>query len=271
MGFEKIVRDESRKYVPIDDPLFCKMAEDRSFCEEILKVFLDDPELVVLKNQPQFTVKNLKGRSVVLDCYCKLCGGRLVNVEVQKENNDDSQRRMRYNSSVLTANVTKRRTKFRDLPDIYSIFVSRFDVFKKGLTTYHIDRVIRETGDVVDNGQREIYVNAAVNDGSRIAELMEVLTKENAYNDCFPRTSALKYRYRETEEGEKEMCEISERLVNYGKQAGKKEGLKEGQNIINMLNQFLISENRMDDLVRATKDKTYQACLIKEMQASKRR
>ena len=38
---------------PIDDKLFSKMAEDKAFCEEILRVILDDPELEVLECTPQ--------------------------------------------------------------------------------------------------------------------------------------------------------------------------------------------------------------------------
>ena len=32
-------------------------------------------------------------------------------------------------------------------------------MFKGGKTVYHIDRVVRETGMVLDNGLQEIYVN----------------------------------------------------------------------------------------------------------------
>ena len=34
---------------PIDDLMFCKMAEHKEFCEEILRVILEDDELTVLR------------------------------------------------------------------------------------------------------------------------------------------------------------------------------------------------------------------------------
>lgn len=58
----------------------------------------------------------------------------------------------------------------------------------------------------------EIYVNAAIDDKSYVAELMKVFKEDDAYNDSkFPVTSSSKRRFKTTEEGVKEMCEIIER------------------------------------------------------------
>ena len=86
---------------------------------------------------------------------------------------------------MLTANITDPGTKFEYVPDVCVVFISRFDMFKDGIPLYHVDRVVRETEKVVDNGFEEIYVNAAVNDGSDVSELMEVFVSETAYNVFF--------------------------------------------------------------------------------------
>lgn len=104
------------------------------------------------------------------------------------------------------------------------IFISRFDVFGQGKTTYHIDRVIRETGSVAENGFTEIYVNAAVDDGSRVAKLMEIFTKLESYDyEQFPKTSRTKARYKKGEEGTDVMCELVE---DYAKEYAKEETLR---------------------------------------------
>ena len=59
--------EEARALNPIDDLMFRKMAEDVGFCEEILRVILEDNELKVLETIPQWTGTNLQGRSVILD------------------------------------------------------------------------------------------------------------------------------------------------------------------------------------------------------------
>ena len=103
-----------RQLVPIDDIMFRKMAESREFCEELLRTVMEDPQLVVLEAKPQLDITNLQGRSVILDAYCELGDGRRVDVEVQQADNDDHQRRVRYNTSLLTANMTGReRTSAR--------------------------------------------------------------------------------------------------------------------------------------------------------------
>ena len=151
----------------IDDTLLQKMAEDPGFCEEVISTILMQ-KVTVIKVTPQNSVKNLQGRSVVLDALCELENGEECNVEVQKANDDDHQRRVRYNTSCITANITDPGTKFKDVPNVIGIYISKFDMFQSGKTVYHIDRVVRETGDVQDNGLQEIYVNTKIDDGTDI-------------------------------------------------------------------------------------------------------
>ena len=205
------IREDAMKMNPIDDAMFVKMAEDLGFCEELLQVIMGDKDLKVLEHHHQHVVKNLQGRSCTLDLLCKLGTGHTVLVEVQKADDDDHQRRVRYESSVLTANITDPGTKFEKVPDVISVFISRFDLFASGRSSYHVDRVLRETGQVVDNGAMEIYVNAQIDDGTDIADLMKVFSEDAVYDDRFPNASERKRIFKTTEEGVRQMCEIIER------------------------------------------------------------
>ena len=118
---------------------------------------------------------------------------------------------------------------------------------------YHVDRVIRETGKVVDNGFEEVYVNAKVKDGSEVSELMKVFVDDAAYNSKFPVTSGSKRRYKTTEEGQQVMCEIMEKIN------------EETRLRINKLNAILIKSKRYDDLERTTYDTDYQEQLLIEL------
>jgi predicted transposase/invertase (TIGR01784 family) len=73
------------------------------------------------------------------------------------------------------------------------------------------------------NGFEEVYVNAAVKDGSDIAELMSVFTEDNAYNNKFPKTSEGKHRYKTTEGGKKIMCDIMEKIASKERAEGRDE------------------------------------------------
>ena len=172
-------REKVRKIVEnlniIDDALFQKMAEDIGFCEEMISTILSQ-NITIKKIVPQNSIKNLQGRSVVLDALCTLENGKECNVEVQKANDDNHEKRVRYNASCITANITAPGEKFEKVPDIISIFISKFDIFGAGKTIYHVERVIRETGKVRDNGFSEIYVNTKINDGTDISELMNIFS-----------------------------------------------------------------------------------------------
>ena len=213
-GFKEKARRTAEQLNVIDDILFRKMAEDKGFCEEVLSTILEK-EIKVLEVTEQKDLRNLQGRSVILDALCRDRTGKCYNIEVQKPDNDDHQRRVRYNASCITTNFTKEGERFLQIPDVIIVFISRFDPFKKGKTMYHVDRVLRETGEVVENGFSEIYVNAAVKDGSDVSELMEVFTQTDKYDfKRFPLISARKKQFKVPGKGEAGgMCTIVEEFA----------------------------------------------------------
>ena len=214
---------------PSDDLMFCKMAEHKEFCEEILRVILEDEGLTVEEAIPQWQGKNLSGRSVVLDAKCVTGDGRHINIEVQKADDDNHLKRARYNASILTTNIAKTGKKFEFIPDVCIVFISKFDIFDSGLPLYHIDKVVRETGQVIEDGLTEIFVNTVNYDGSKPARLMKLFTENDAYsNDEFPITSELKSRLKSSEGGSMAMNEILEKLISDEKRESEKRGRKEG-------------------------------------------
>lgn len=208
------VKEYIRRLRPIDDVFFEKLAEDSSVCEEILRVILNEPELRVLSVTPQMSVKNLWGRSVRLDALCRLHDGTLCNLEVQKSDDDDHHRRVRYNEACITANNTKTGTKFVAVPDVTMVYISSFDIFKGGKTIYHCRTMTDETSQQLDNGLTEIYVNTKVNDGTELSELMACFLQENVENDKFPCLSRRVSYLKNSEEGVEIMCKIVDEYIN---------------------------------------------------------
>lgn len=207
-----------RQLVPIDDVMFQKMAESKKVCQEIISTVLGQ-EVEVVDVIPQDSIENLQGRSVRLDCLCKLRDGIYVNVEVQKPNNDDHEARVRYNASVITANETPKRVKFKDIAQVIVIYITKFDIFGDGLPIYHIDRVVKETGKIRTDGFTEIYVNAAVKNydddlNTNVSDLMDLFIDRKKLNpEKFPEFSKRKNMFVNTEKGENEMCEKVDQLA----------------------------------------------------------
>ena len=222
---------------PIDDDFFKKMAEDKEFCEEILRVILQDESLTVEDVISQNSIKNLQGRSVVLDALCKMADGSFAHVEVQKENDDDHVKRVRYNSSCITANISDVGIKFKDVPNVYVIYISKSDIFHGGLTLYHVDSVIRETGTIIDDGLYRVFVNATVKDDSDVSKLMDIFTKNDTYDfEKFPKTSTRKKHFKIDEEGRQEMSDIVREIAALERAEGRAEGRTEGRTEGKMLN-----------------------------------
>lgn len=234
-----------RKLRPIDDILFEVLAQDKDVVEEIIRVLLTDPKLTVVSVVPQKSVPNLLGRAVRLDALCYLGDGRMCNVEVQRADNDDHLRRVRYNFSGITWTSVKKKEKFKNIPGLCVIYISEFDFLGGGRTIYHIDKTIRETGEVINDGLEEIFVNTSIDDGSLIADLMRCFLQANVADERFPALSEKMDFVKNTEKGVLGMCAVIDKYFGdeladalrqgraegekKGREVGKAEGIAEGK------------------------------------------
>lgn len=209
-----------KSLVPMDDALFQKICEDRATCEELISTIMGE-QVIVVSVDPQEFIMNLQGRSVWLDCLCRLSNGTYVNVEVQRADDDDHENRVRYNASIITANRTPKGVKFRDVARVIVIYITQFDIFNEGRPIYHIDRMIRETHKVRNGGFTEIYVNAEAKNhddelNGSVSDLMDLFTNRDRFDyHRFPHFSKRKDIFTNTERGRIEMCEKVERYAEY--------------------------------------------------------
>ena len=80
---------------------------------------------------------------------------------------------------------------------------------------YHVDKVIREAGDILNDGIHMVYVNTKVNDGTAVAELMEIFKSSSAKeNEKFPNVCRIIRDYK-VGKGRDIMCTVVE---EYGKE-----------------------------------------------------
>ena len=199
---------------PIDDLLFNLMYQDKAACQELIRTILEDDSLIVLNVTAQDTVPNLLGRGVRLDVTCQTADGRMINVEVQRFDRDDHFRRIRYNSSVLTARHTPKGTDFRDVAEVYIIFITEFDIIKSEKTVCHIKSFIEETGEIIEDGLHRIIVNTAKYDGTKPARLMKHF-RENYFEDNeFPESSRQIRHFKRTEKGRDKMGTVMQSIIN---------------------------------------------------------
>ena len=203
-----------QKLRPIDNAFFPVLGQDPGVMEEILRVILNDDTLTVEKVIAEYTLPNLPGRGVRLDSFCETGDGHRINVEVQKADDDDHIRRCRYNAAGMTWKEAEKGTRFKDLPDVCVVYITEHDFLHGGRTVYHVDKILRENGSIIDDGSSAIYVNTAVNDGSAISDLMRCFMQKTVNDPRFPRLSERVHQYKNTEKGAAEMCEELERYID---------------------------------------------------------
>ena len=203
-----------QKLRPIDNAFFPVLGQDPGVMEEILRVILNDNTLTVEKVIAEYTLPNLPGRGVRLDSFCETGDGHRINVEVQKADDDDHIRRCRNNAAGMTWKEAEKGIRFRDLPDVCVVYITEHDFLHGGRTVYHVDKILRENGSLIDDGSSVIYVNTAVNDGSAISDLMRCFLQKTVNDPRFPRLSERVHQYKNTEKGAAEMCEELERYID---------------------------------------------------------
>ena len=129
----------------IDDVLFEKFMEDYEACEELLQVILENPQLKVKPETlvAQKSLRNLAKRSVRLDAYIEGIEDKVYNIEIQRSDNCNHVKRVRYNASTITVNKSEPSDEFEYVQDVIVVYISEFDMFRAGKTVYHVENVIR--------------------------------------------------------------------------------------------------------------------------------
>lgn len=148
---------------------------------------------------------------------------RVYNIEIQRSDKGAGAKRARYNSSLMDANVTEPGEKYENLCESYVIFITENDIMKAGLPIYHIDRTVKETGELFSDESHIIYVNSQIKDESALGKLMHDFSCTDA-KDMKYRTLAERVRYfKEDEKGVAAMCKAMEDMRNEAKLEERKE------------------------------------------------
>ena len=122
------------------------------------------------------------------------------------------------------------------------MYISEFDIFKRGRVIYHVDSEIRETQEKVDDGLERVFVNTAVKDGTTISEYMDCFLQKEIDNAKFPKLTNRVYYLKHEEGGVNAVCEImrkyseevAEKAYQQGEEAGKEIGKEIGQRQANI-------------------------------------
>lgn len=232
----------------VEDIKFREIAKSKEAIQEILRVILDEDDLIVLRSIEQKDITESIFHGVILDCLCKLSTGEFVNIEMQIAFKNAPIKRMRYNQSAMTI-AHSPKDKYFDyakIPNIITIMFCEFDIFGLQEPFYEIKRKINDTEVISNNGVREIYINLIADvKKDKLKELFNILTKLDYMNEqLFPKLTATKKKYNNIKGGDKVMSGLTREIYLDGYASGEKRGEIEGMRelLIDLYNQNIVSK-----------------------------
>ena len=268
------LRDDVRKllskFILMDDDFMRVVLKDIRCTEYILQTILRKPRLRVKEQVLQEDLKNLQGRSVILDCLCTDESGAVYNIELQNNRSGASPLRARYHAGMIDMHILKAGENFTRLPESYVIFICRKDVLKENRQIYHVKRIIEESGNTFPDKAQIIYINTEKSSdddlGRMIKDFYTEDPKEIRSAVLARRISELKMPSKAEKGEDAEMTTYYDRLKRQWKKEGKAEGTANAEGKMAKLMGLLVKEGRIDDITKASESSTYRKQLLEEFQ-----
>ena len=223
-----------KSQIPLSNDVFMVFAKNKKFCQEFLRVILQDKKLVVIENDIQKHLPSAFSKNMVLDMLCRLGDGSIVNVEIQLTNEKGHAKRIFTYASKIKSYLIEKGKKYKDLKDIIVIYLTKEDIFKKGSTVYETEmNIISDQKEKIgkwDAGLKVYYINTKGLTNKNINEYLRLLTDKTTINKKYKETSAIKKEIFELGgvTMSKEMRAILDSERAEGKAEGRAEGMQQG-------------------------------------------
>ena len=244
------------------DDLFMQVVLEEQACTEyILQTILDMSSLKLKEQRLQKRLPILHGRALVLDCLCTDDKGLLYNIEVQNASAGAIPKRARYHAALMDTHSLKKGQNFSKLSESYVIFITDKDVLGESKQLYRIERVIRESGNLFQDGSHILYFNTERQDDNALGNLARDFKEANPKEI---HSEVLSHRVASLKEGK--LDREGEKKMNVLLEKYRKKAVEEGQNRIALLVGRLLDAGRIDDLKRVSYDEAYREKLLKEFE-----
>ena len=268
------LRDDVRKllskFILMDDDFMRVVLKDIRCTEYILQTILRKPKLHVKEQVLQEDLKNLQGRSVILDCLCTDESGAVYNIELQNKRYGASPLRARYHAGMIDMHILKAGENFNRLPESYVIFICGKDVLKENRQIYHVKRIIEESGNTFPDKAQIIYINTEKSSDDELGRMIKDFytedPKEIRSKVLARRIAEIKIPSKEEKGEDAEMTTYYDRLKRQWKKEGKAEGAANAEGKMAKLMGLLVKEGRIDDIAKASESSTYRKQLLEEFQ-----
>ena len=197
-----------------DDFMTVCLADNFEGVELILRIVLGREDIKIKSVRTQESMKNLQGRSAILDVHAVDSANKEFDVEIQRS--DAGAKRARHNSSLLDTHILKTGDDTEDIPDSYVIFITENDVMKGNQPIYPVERyvIVGENKVLFDDGSHIIYVNGKYRGNDEIVKLMHDFSCTNPDDMNYEALAKKARYYKKDKKGVATMCKIMEDMRN---------------------------------------------------------
>jgi len=220
------------------------LADNYEGVELILQIVLEREDITIKSVRTQEKMKNLQGRSAILDVHAVDSTDKEFDVEIQRSDAGAGAKRARHNSSLLDAHILKSGDDTENIPDSYVIFITENDVMKGNRPIYPVERYITigENKVLFGDGSHILYVNGKYRGNDEIGKLMHDFSCTNP-DDMNYEILAKKARYfKQDEKGVAAMCKMMEDMRNEAAREAVRKTTKENARRLLKLGKIKIDE-----------------------------
>lgn len=218
------------------DIFFSAVMKDKDAAEYVLRLCTGIPDLTIVSSDIQKALRNLFGKSAILDFIAQDSTGKIYNIEVQ--NTDDEEyfgpMRARYYQSIMDASLVPIGLTYNELPEMYIIFITPFNPLK----SYGHHKVIYEKKSLLEdvpweNKVHELYLNAEETDNSQLSEMLQYFRTADPADQRF---GALSDTVREQKGVKEEVTDMCKAVEDYARE---REALAKTNKAIEVVNNLL--------------------------------
>ncbi|MBR5400454.1 MAG: Rpn family recombination-promoting nuclease/putative transposase [Treponema sp.] len=218
----------------IDDELMTVVfGGDKKATELLIRILLNRNDLKVTKSMTQEQKHNLFGRSVTLDIVAEDIFMNEYNIEIQRADKGDIEKRIRYHQAMIDSHTLKKQEEFGKLPNLYIIFILEHDLYGKDVPIYYVRKILNvndEEGNplLFNDGCNIMYVNGEYKGEDALGKLMHDFSTPNA-DEMYYKELAEKVRfYKQDETGVQMASKIVEEYGDERAAQALQQGIQQG-------------------------------------------
>ena len=256
-----------------NDFMFGKVMQDAELCKELLQRILPDLDIDHIEYpEAQKSIRSdVDAKSVRLDVYVRDGKGTVYDIEMQVTDTKELPKRSRYYQSMIDLQLIDKGQHYKALKPSYIIFICPFDLFDKGRHIYTFENICKEDNSVfLKDGGVKIFLNADSSQDDVSSELkafLDYVAGKESEDDFVQKLEEAVKQARKNREWRHEYMTLlmrDQENIEKGIEKGMEKGKSVGEEMMLMLIQKLVDNNRFDEISKIKDNKDYRQKLYQE-------